>query len=83
MNAYAQIITRRILSLCKQRGITLYQLSAMSGVSHSTLNYIIHHKTANPQIKTLHKIATAFNMTLAELLDFEELNDYSLDDEVS
>lgn len=31
--------------------------------------------------KTLHKIALAFNMTLAEFLDFEELNEYSFEDD--
>ena len=62
--------------------MTLYQLSKMSGVSHSTLDNFINRKTFNPRIKTLHKIATAFNMTVAEFLDFDELNSYSLDDEV-
>ena len=32
-------------------------------------------------VKTLHKLALAFNMTLAEFLDFDELNDYSFDDD--
>lgn len=35
----------------------------------------------NPRIKALHKITTAFSLTVAEFLDFEELNDYSFDDE--
>ena len=34
-----------------------------------------------PRVKTLHKLAIAFNMTLAEFLDFDELNDYSFEDE--
>lgn len=37
--------------------------------------------TKNPRVKTLHKIALAFNMTLAEFLDFPTLNEYSFDDE--
>ena len=78
---YSQIIINRIVLLCKSRDMTLYQLSKMSGVSHSTLDNIINRRTFNPRIKTLHKIATAFNMTVAEFLDFEELNNYSLDDE--
>lgn len=36
--------------------------------------------TKNPGIISIHKIANAFNMTLAEFLDFDELNDYSFDD---
>ena len=34
----------------------------------------------NPTVKTLHKIALCFSMTLSEFLDFPELNDYSFDD---
>lgn len=37
--------------------------------------------TKNPKVETLHKIALAFNMTLAEFLDFDELNDYAFDDD--
>ena len=36
--------------------------------------------TKNHRVKTLHKIALAFNMTLAEFLDFDELNDYAFDE---
>lgn len=78
---YSEILISRILQLCKSRGMTIYQLSKMSGVSHSTLDNFVNRKTHNPRIKTLHKIATAFNMTVAEFLDFNELNNYSLDDE--
>lgn len=31
----------------------------------------------NPQIKTLHRIANAFGMTLAEFLDIPELNRFT------
>lgn len=37
-------------------------------------------KTFNPTIRTLHKVALGFSMTLAEFLDFEALNDYSFED---
>lgn len=77
---YSQILVKRILLLCEQRGISLYQLSNMSGINYSTIDNIVKHKTFNPKIKTLHKIATAFSMTPAELLDFDELSNYSFDD---
>lgn len=60
--------------------MTIYQLSKMSGVSHSTLDNFMNRKTFNPRIKTLHKIASAFSLTVAEFLDFDALNDYSFDD---
>lgn len=60
--------------------MTIYQLSKMSGVSYSTLDNFMNRKTFNPRIKTLHKIASAFSLTVAEFLDFDALNDYSFDD---
>lgn len=77
---YSQLIVDRILSLCQNKGITIYQLGLMSGISHSTLDNIVNRKTFNPKMKTLHKIALAFGMTLAEFVDFDELNRYSFDD---
>ncbi len=38
-------------------------------------------KTKNPKLITLHKIAIGLNMTVAELLDFKELNECVFDDE--
>lgn len=78
---YSDLYVDRIKNLCSQRGISIYRLSAMSGVKQSTLDNIVRGQTHNPKAKTLHKIALAFNMTLAEFLDFPELNEYSFDEE--
>ena len=81
IDRYSELLVNRILLLCQRRGITIYQLAKMSGVSHSTLDNIINRNTFDPRIRTLHKIATAFSLTVAEFLDFDELNSYSFDDE--
>ena len=78
---YSEIYVNRIKSLCKQRGIAINKLATMSGVNQSTLDNIVRGITKDPRVKTLHKVAIAFNMTLAEFLDFNELNDYSFEDE--
>lgn len=78
---YSEIYVKRIKSLCKQRGIAINKLATMSDVKQSTLDNIVRGLTKNPRVKTLHKLAIAFNMTLAEFLDFNELNDYSFDDD--
>ncbi|MGN0427180.1 MAG: helix-turn-helix domain-containing protein [Agathobacter sp.] len=78
---YSEIYVRRIRELCRQRGIAINRLATMSDVKQSTLDNIVRGLTKNPRVKTLHKIALAFNMTLAEFLDFEELNDYSFDED--
>ena len=68
---YSDIYVKRIKSLCTQRNISIYKLSAMSGVKQSTLDNIVRGQTHNPKARTLHKIALAFNMTLSEFLDFQ------------
>lgn len=78
---YSQIYVRRISRLCKSRGITVNRLAVISDVRQSTLDNIMRGLTKNPGVRTMHKIALAFNMTLAEFLDFDELNDYSFDDD--
>lgn len=78
---YFELYVKRIRALCKERGIAINKLAVMSGVKQSTLDNIVRGLTKNPRVKTLHKIALAFSMTLAEFLDFEELNAYSFDDD--
>lgn len=78
---YSELYVRRIRSLCHKRGISINKLATMSDVKQSTLDNIIRGVTRNPRVKTLHKIAIAFNMTLSEFLDFDSLNNYSFDDD--
>ena len=79
---YSELYVKRIRTLCKERGIAINKLATMSDVKQSTLDNIVRGLTKNPRAKTLHKIALAFNMTLAEFLDFKELNEYSFEDDV-
>ncbi len=78
---YSDIFIQRIQALCKHRGFSINKLATMSGVKQSTLDNIMRGLTKNPRIKTLHRLAVAFNMTVAELLDFDELNNYSFEDD--
>ena len=79
---YSELYVKRIRSLCKERGIAINKLANMSDVKQSTLDNIVRGLTRNPRVKTLHKIAIAFNMTLSEFLDFQELNDFSFEDDL-
>ena len=78
---YSEIFAARIRQLCKQHNITINRLATMSGLKQSTIDNILRGVSKNPQIKTLHKIAITFNMTVSEFLDFPELNDYQPEDE--
>lgn len=77
---YSDILIQRILTLCKRRGITCNKLATMCGLNQSTIDNIVRGITKDPRITTLHHIAIGFNMTLAEFLDFRELNEFSFDD---
>ena len=77
---YSDLYVKRILSLCEKRKISINKLAVMSDVKQSTLDNIVRGNTKNPGVKTIHKIAIAFNMTLSEFLDFKDLNNYSFED---
>ena len=78
---YSDILAIRIRELCNRRGITINRLATLSGLKQSSIDNIIHGASQNPTVKTLHKIAVTFNMTLSEFLNFPELNSYSPEDE--
>ena len=71
----------RIKELCEKRGITINRLATLSGLKQSSIDNIIHGASKNPKVRTLHKISNTFNMTLAEFMDFPELNEYEPEDE--
>ena len=75
---YSEIYVRRIRKLCKDRCIAIHKLAVMSDIKQSTLDNIVRSLTKNPCVKTLHIIALAFNISLAEFPDFDELIDYFL-----
>ena len=77
---YSELFVARIRSLCKERGISINRLATMSNINQSTLDNIVRGITKNPRVMTLHKVANTFGMTLAEFLDFEELNAFSFDE---
>lgn len=78
---YSELIVKRIEQYCEDRNYSVNKLAVLSNVKHSTLDNIMRGVTKNPGIISLHKIANTFNLTLAEFLDFYELNNYSFDDD--
>jgi len=61
-------ISGRVKSLRQQRGWSLEQLSAASGVSRSMLSQI-ERDAANPTLAVTCKIAQAFSMSLADFVE--------------
>ena len=78
---YSDVIRRRLEYLIDQRGITINRLATLSGITQSTVENIVHGKTRNPKLKTLHRLACGLDMTVSELLDFPEMDETIFDDE--
>jgi len=78
---YSEAIVKRILSICKERGITVNKLATLSGMKQSTLDNIIKGNTKSPGLRTLHRISQGLNMTVSGFLDFPELDEVQFEDE--
>ena len=78
---YSKVIAKRILSLCKERGITVNKLATLSGMKQSTLDNVVKGNTKSPGLRTLHRISQGFGITISELLDFPEINETLFKDE--
>lgn len=49
-------------------------------IDYSTVNSLLRGKSDSPNLKTLIRIATAFNMTIVEFLNVPEIIEFSEDD---
>ncbi|MBO5283502.1 MAG: helix-turn-helix transcriptional regulator [Lachnospiraceae bacterium] len=78
---YSEAIIKRLTELCNQKNITVNKLATLSGITQSTVENVMSGKTRNPKLKTLHKLAIGLDMTVAELLDFPEINETLFEDE--
>ncbi len=65
-------VARRILELCKNRGITVNKLSTISGVTQSTVNDIVNHRAQNIGIITIKKLCDGLEITISDFFDTEE-----------
>ena len=73
---YNQILAKRIQELCRLKHISVEILGKKAKINERTLTRIVEGMYKNPGMATIFRIACAFDMTLAEFLDFPEINDY-------
>lgn len=78
---YSDAIRCRLQALIDERGLTVNRLATLSGITQSTVENVVHGKTRNPKLKTLHRLAVGLGMTVSELLDFPEMDETQFDDE--
>lgn len=78
---YSDAIIKRLTELCAERKITINKLATLSGITRSTVDNLMKGKTKKPKLKILHRLAIGLDMTVSELLDFEEMDESAFDDE--
>lgn len=69
-------IGKRITSIRKELGLTIKDISLMSGVASSLISQIENDK-ANPSLSTLMSLAKALNTNIASFFDKEEAAHYT------
>ncbi len=62
-----EAVRLRILELCRQRDITLNKLSAICGITQSTLNNIVSGRNSTTTVSTVQKICDGLEISI---LDF-------------
>ena len=60
--------TIRLRQLMKEKGISIYRLSQMTGIRDGVLGRVVNEKTKDPRISTVSKIADALGVDINELI---------------
>ena len=58
----------RLGRVLKEKNITQYKLSQMTGIAQATISSLLHEQTKAPGLDTVLKIAKALNMKVSELI---------------
>ncbi|WP_427340556.1 helix-turn-helix domain-containing protein [Caloranaerobacter sp. DY30410] len=59
----------RIIKILEKKGWSKYRLAKKAGIAHSTLHDILTGKNANPNTRTLEKLAEALGVSINEFFD--------------
>ena len=71
-----EAVEKRIVELCRERGIAIHNLANLSGVSPSTVYSILNEKSQNPGICSIKKICDGLDISIRAFFDsdlFENL----------
>lgn len=71
MDTYTAV-KNRILSLCEEKGMSIYKLAIESAVPASTIKNILYGKSHNPGIVTLKMLCDGLSISLVDFFNTEE-----------
>ena len=66
-----EAVRQRILQLCQERNISINKLSAMSGVTQSTVNNIVSGRNNSATVSTIKKLCDGLGITIDEFFHTE------------
>lgn len=66
-----EAVRLRILGLCKERGLSVNKLSAICGLTQSTLNNIVSGRNNSATVSTIKKICDGLELTIQDFFDHE------------
>lgn len=64
----SEAVTKRLLELCGERGLTINKLCTLSGVTQSTVSDIVNRNTSNTGIATIKKLCDGLESAFAPSL---------------
>lgn len=70
-----EAVTKRILELCTQRGITVNKLAVMSGITQSTLGNIVGGRNNSTTVSTVQKICDGLEISIIDFFNCETFSD--------
>lgn len=76
----ADMVRARLISLCRERDITVNHMCELSAVPQSTVNNFLNGKTHNLGIITLKKLTDGLNLSITDFFDTEAFR--TLDQEI-
>lgn len=71
-----EAVRLRIVELCRERGLSVNKLSALCGLTQSTLNNIVSGRNNSATVATVKKICDGLEISVAEFFNcplFEDL----------
>lgn len=66
---FSNAVGLRLKNLLKERNMTLYRFTKISGILRSTLEHIIGSKSYDVKLSTIYSIASTFNITIKEFFN--------------
>lgn len=62
----SQAISKRVILLCYEKNMTVYELSKKSGLPRTTIKDIISGRSKNPGVLSIEKLAIGFSISIGE-----------------